>query len=155
MPTRSGAVHVATTTRRYKDTVYTSHLLRRTYREGGKVKHQTLGNISHLPAHTIELIKGPLRGETYVPSSQALEIVRSLVSSLGMSRGVGTSAPDCDAMLNVLKKKNAGLYDALAMYKCGASSPLGLPESADLYWMAFQILESGRPIPARGSCGCS
>jgi hypothetical protein len=36
-----------------KDKVYLSHLLRRTYRENGKVKHHTLGNISHLPAHII------------------------------------------------------------------------------------------------------
>jgi hypothetical protein len=78
MPTRSGAVHVATTTRRYKDTVYTSHLLRRTYREGGKVRHETLGNISHLPPDLIEIIRHALRGEAYVPASEAFEITRSL-----------------------------------------------------------------------------
>ena len=78
MVRRHGAVHVATTRRAFSGKVYLTHLLRRTYREGGKVKHQTLGNISHLPTHTIELIKGSLRGETYVPSSQALEILRSL-----------------------------------------------------------------------------
>lgn len=78
MATRSGAVHVATTRRRYKDTVYTSHLLRRTYREGGKVRHETLGNISHLPADLIEIIRNALRGESFVPASQAFEITRSL-----------------------------------------------------------------------------
>jgi hypothetical protein len=78
MPTRSGAVHVATTTRRYKDTVYTSHLLRRTYREGGKVRHETLGNISHLPPELIEVIRNALRGECYVPAGEALEIKRTL-----------------------------------------------------------------------------
>ena len=63
MPSRSGPVHVATTTRKYKDKVYKTHLLRRTYREGDKVKHQTLGNLSHLPEHLIEIIKADLRGE--------------------------------------------------------------------------------------------
>jgi transposase len=58
--------------------VYQTHLLRRTYRESGKVKHQTLGNISCLPPHIIELIKGALQGETYVPCSEAFEVVRSL-----------------------------------------------------------------------------
>ena len=58
--------------------MYQTHLLRRTYRESGKVKHQTLGNISYLPPHIIELIKGALRGETYVPCSEAFEVVRSL-----------------------------------------------------------------------------
>lgn len=58
--------------------MYQTHLLRRTYRESGKVKHQTLGNISYLPPHIIELIKGALQGETYVPCSEAFEVVRSL-----------------------------------------------------------------------------
>jgi len=94
MPTRSGAVHVATTTRRYKDTVYTSHLLRRTYREGGKVRHETLGNISHLPADLIEIIRNALRGESFVPASQAFEIARSLphghvAAVLGTLRKIG------------------------------------------------------------------
>ena len=94
MPTRSGAVHVATTTRRYKDTVYTSHLLRRTYREGGKVRHETLGNISHLPPELIEIIRNALRGECYVPATGALEICRSLphghvAAVLGTLRKIG------------------------------------------------------------------
>lgn len=58
--------------------MYQTHLLRRTYRESGKVRHQTLGNISYLPPHIIELIKGALQGETYVPCSEAFEVVRSL-----------------------------------------------------------------------------
>ena len=94
MPTRSGAVHVATTTRRYKDTVYTSHLLRRTYRECGKVRHETLGNISHLPPKLIEIIRNALRGEHYVAATGALEICRSLphghvAAVLGTLRKVG------------------------------------------------------------------
>ena len=68
MPSREGAVHVATTTRTYKGRVYVTHLLRRTYREDGKVKHQTVGNISHLPADLIETIKRRLRDG---PSSDA------------------------------------------------------------------------------------
>ncbi|MDO9066072.1 MAG: IS1634 family transposase, partial [Chloroflexota bacterium] len=75
---RHGAVHVATIKSTQKGRVYQTHLLRRTYRESGKVKHQTLGNISYLPPHIIELIKGALQGETYVPCSEAFEVVRSL-----------------------------------------------------------------------------
>jgi len=56
MPKRNGSVHVATTTRNYKNKVYQTHLLRRTYRDGGKVKHRTLGNLSHLPADLIDTI---------------------------------------------------------------------------------------------------
>ena len=57
MPNRNGSVHVATTERRYKNKVYQTHLLRRSYREGGKVKHQTLGNLSHLPVDLIDTIR--------------------------------------------------------------------------------------------------
>ena len=78
MARRGGAVHVATTRRRYKGRVYESHLLRRTYRDAGKVKHETLGNLSHLPDHLIEVVRRGLRGEVFVPADGALECVRSL-----------------------------------------------------------------------------
>jgi transposase len=76
MSRRSGAVHVATTTRAYKGRVYQTHLLRRTYREGGQVKHQTLGNLSHLPPDLIETIRCRLRGDVATDSSP-WEILRT------------------------------------------------------------------------------
>ena len=69
---------MATTTRRYRDTTYRTHLLRRTFREDGKVKHETLGNISHLPDPVIDLIRRALKGETFVNPEQAFDCVRSL-----------------------------------------------------------------------------
>ena len=77
MPSRNGAVHVATTTRRYKDKTYHAHLLRRTFRQDGKVKHETLGNISHLPAQVIDLIRRALKGETLVNPEDAFSCLRS------------------------------------------------------------------------------
>jgi transposase len=76
MSRRSGTVHVATTTRVYKGHVYETHLIRRTYREGGKVKHQTLGNLSHLPPDLIDTIRRRLRGESPAGSSP-WEILRT------------------------------------------------------------------------------
>lgn len=78
MSSRDGAVHVATTRRVYKGKTYESHLLRRSYREGGKVLHETLGNLSHLPTATIDLVRRSLRGERFVAADDRLEIVRSL-----------------------------------------------------------------------------
>jgi transposase len=78
MASRSGRVHVATTKRKYKGKVYESHLLRRTYRQDGKVKHETLGNISHLPTEVIEMVRRALKGEVLVGAQEALEITRSL-----------------------------------------------------------------------------
>jgi hypothetical protein len=78
MPTRGGSVHVVTTRRHYKDKVYETHLLRRTYREAGKVKNETVGNLSHLPPETIELVRRSLKGETFVAAGGHTEIGRSL-----------------------------------------------------------------------------
>ena len=71
-------MHVATTRRHYKGRVYETTLLRRSYREGGKVKHETLGNLSHLPAQLIELVRRGLAGERFVPAGEAFQIERSL-----------------------------------------------------------------------------
>jgi transposase len=77
MSQRGGAVHVVTTRRRYKGRVYATHLLRRSYREGEKVKNQTVGNLSHLPEPLIEVIRRALRGETFVPVGERLQVLRS------------------------------------------------------------------------------
>ena len=77
MPARTGTAHVVTTIRKYKDRVYHTHLLRRSYREGGTVKNETLGNLSHLPDALVEIIRRSLQGETFVPLAQAFEITCS------------------------------------------------------------------------------
>ena len=77
MPARTGAAHVVTTTRKYKDRVYRTHLLRRSYREGGVVKNETLGNLSHLPDELIDIIRRSLQGETFVPLGQAFQVSAS------------------------------------------------------------------------------
>ena len=77
MSARTGTAHVVTTTRKYKDQVYRTHLLRRSYREGDTVKNETLGNLSHLPDALIEIIRRSLQGETFVPLAQAFEITAS------------------------------------------------------------------------------
>ncbi len=77
MSQRGGAVHVVTTRRRYKGRVDATHLLRRSYREGEKVKNETLGNLSHLPEPLIEMIRRALHGETFVPIGERLQILRS------------------------------------------------------------------------------
>jgi transposase len=77
MPTRTGTAHVVTTTRKYKERVYHTHLLRRSYRDGGTVKNETLGNLSHLPEALVDIIRRSLQGETFVPVAKAFEISRS------------------------------------------------------------------------------
>jgi Transposase DDE domain len=91
MAKRSGAVHVSTTRRHYKGKMYETTLLRRSYREGGKVKNETVGNLSHLPREAIDAIKATLAGKTLVDVDDAFAIERSLshghvVAVLGVLR---------------------------------------------------------------------
>src|SRR5674476_531814 len=72
MGKRGGAIRVATTRRHYKGRVYDAHLLRRSYREDGKVTNETLGNLSHLPGRLIEIIRRSLKGEVFLGSAAAL-----------------------------------------------------------------------------------
>jgi len=74
----TGAMHVATTRRQHKDKVYETHLLRRSYREDGKVKNETLANLSHLPSETIAAVRASLSGKTLVVAGEGLELSRSL-----------------------------------------------------------------------------
>jgi len=79
MAQRGGSVHVATIRTKGKGgRVYTSHLLRRSYREGGKVRHENLGNLSHLPGHVIEGVRAMLAGRVLVDLHENFEICRSL-----------------------------------------------------------------------------
>ena len=87
------ACHLAEVKRTYKGTTYTTTLLRRTYREDGKVKHETLGNLSHLPAAALSVVKRSLAGEQLV-SADSLHIERTLphghvAAALGMLRKLG------------------------------------------------------------------
>jgi hypothetical protein len=77
-PREFGAMHVVTTTRRVGEREYTNTLLRRSYREGGKVKKETLANLSRLPPDAINAIRATLRGEVLVAADAAFEIERSL-----------------------------------------------------------------------------
>jgi hypothetical protein len=57
---------------------YSSAYLRRTYRDGGKVKNETVANLSALPDHVIDLIDAGLKGQQLVPAAEAVTITRSL-----------------------------------------------------------------------------
>ena len=93
-PRPTGPFHVVTTSRQGKHREYVAHLLRRSYREGGKVKKETVANLSHLPDEVIELIRGALQGRSYIDADQAFAIERSLPAghvdaALSMARRLG------------------------------------------------------------------
>jgi hypothetical protein len=74
----SGAMHVAIVPSRQGDRTYSAALVRQSYREGGKVKHRTLANLSKLPPQAIDAVRAVLRGEPVGPLSERFAIERSL-----------------------------------------------------------------------------
>jgi hypothetical protein len=83
MGSGSAAVHVTTQRRHYigkdgRERVYETHLLRRSWREGGKVRNETVANLSRLPPETIELVRRSLAGERFIPASAGARVARSL-----------------------------------------------------------------------------
>ena len=84
MTRNGGKVHVVRVSKtgyvdkqgRRKD--YSSAYLRRTYREAGTVKNETVANLSALPGHVIDWINAGLKGQQLVPAAGAVTITGSL-----------------------------------------------------------------------------
>jgi hypothetical protein len=59
---------------------YESRLLRRTWRDGGTVRNETLANLSKMPDRIVDAVEAALKGEVLVPAGEAaLSIARSLL----------------------------------------------------------------------------
>ena len=79
----SGAVHITTQRRHYtgkdsRERVYETHLLRRSWRDGGKVRNETVANLSHLPPQAIAAVRAMLAGKTLVDADGAVQVERAL-----------------------------------------------------------------------------
>jgi hypothetical protein len=71
-------MHVAKIERRHGDRVYTYWLVRRSVREGKRVRHETVANVSKLPAAAIEALRRALAGEALVAAGELFVTERSL-----------------------------------------------------------------------------
>nr|WP_246223601.1 IS1634 family transposase [Pseudarthrobacter psychrotolerans] len=117
------------------DVEYRSVLLRRTYREEGKVKHETLANLSALPDPAIETLRASLAGKTMVEAGAQLQVTRSLPHGhieavYAMAKGLGfesTLGPAC--------RERDLVMALLAARICAPSSKLGT-----LSWFADTTL---------------
>src|SRR5438034_250050 len=83
MTRRAGAMHVETSRSHQvlkdgTERVYQRLLLRRSYRDGGKVRKETLANLSHLPDGAIEALRLVLAGKNVVDADAGVEVTRSL-----------------------------------------------------------------------------
>jgi hypothetical protein len=89
---------------------YSSAYLRRTYREAGQVKNETVANLSVLPDHLIDWIDAGLKGQHLVPAGEAVTITRSvphghvaavhvMARKLGLPALLGPAGPHRDLAL--------------------------------------------------------
>ncbi len=119
MTRNGGKVHVVRVSKtgyvdkqgRRKD--YSSAYLRRTYRDGGTVKNETVANLSALPDHVIDWIDAGLKGQQLVPAGQAVTITGSLphghvaaaaamAKKLGLPALLGPAGPQRDLALALI-----------------------------------------------------
>jgi hypothetical protein len=138
----SGRVHVVRVTKtgyvdkhgRQRD--YSSAYLRRTYREGGKVKNETVANLSSLPAHVVDLIDAGLKGTPLVPASEAVTITRSvphghvaaawaMASRLGLPGLLGPAGRERDLALALIVSRAVAPASKLATVAWWADTTLG------------------------------
>ena len=94
MVKKLAAMHLDTIRRRHGDRVYESFLVRRSVREGKRVRKETVANISGLPAEAIEAVRRVLKGEALLTAAEAFRIERSLphghvAAVLGTLRSLG------------------------------------------------------------------
>ena len=127
---------MVTTRRHYKDKVYETVLLRRSYREGGKVKTETLANLSHLPPEAIAAVRASLAGQTLVAASEGFEVERSLphghvaavcamARELGLAKLLGPACAERDLALALVVARACQPASKLATTRWWASTTLG------------------------------
>jgi hypothetical protein len=77
---------------------YESRLLRRTYRDGDRVRHETIANMSRMPASMVDAVEAALKGEVLVPAGEAaVAVTRSVphghvAAAWAMARKLGLPA---------------------------------------------------------------
>jgi len=114
---------------------YSSAYLRRTYRDGGKVKNETVANLSALPDHVIDLIDAGLKGQQLVPAAEAVTITRSLphghaaahamARELGLLALLGPAGPQRDLALALIISRVARPGSKLSTLTWWADVTLG------------------------------
>ena len=98
---------------------YTRHLLRETYREGGKVKHRTIANLSHCSIDEIEALrlalkhKGDLTSLRAIsesvslhqgPAVGAIGVIYELARQIGIAEALGSSEDGKLALWQVIAR---------------------------------------------------
>jgi hypothetical protein len=116
--------------------VYESVLVRRTYRDGAKVRHETLANLSALPAEAVSAIEATLKGERLVPAGQAVTItaaaphghvaaVHAMAARLGLPALLGPAGRQRDLALALIISRVVRPGSKLSTLTWWAAATLG------------------------------
>lgn len=163
---RSHAVHVSTTERRVGERVYQTHLLRQSYREGGKVKKKTVGNLSHLPANVIAGVRAMLAGKELVDlgslSTESTLPHGHVEATLAMMRRLKipalldrTPSKQRDLVMAMIAQRilasGSKLFTTRALQQSTLPQELGIgtPTVDDLYEAMDWLIERQDPIEHR------
>ncbi|HTP14293.1 MAG TPA: hypothetical protein VMK13_00475 [Streptosporangiaceae bacterium] len=115
---------------------YQTHLLRRSFREGGKVRKETLANLSALPDSAIAAVKASLSGSVLVDAGDVFGIERSLqhghvaaahvmASRLGLKNLLGPDCPERDLAYGLIIARAVAPASKLATARWRADTTLG------------------------------
>ena len=115
---------------------YASAYLRRTYRDGGKVKNETVANLSALPGHVIDWIDAGLKGQQLIPAASAVTItgsvphghaaaVHAMAAKLGLPALLGPAGRQRDLALALIISRVIAPASKLSTLTWWADTTLG------------------------------
>jgi hypothetical protein len=147
MATQAAAMHVARIRSGYTDKAgqrreYESAYLRRTYRDGGRVRHETLANLSGLPDQVVGSVEAALAGTALVPAGDAVTItgsvphghvaaVHAMAVKLGLPAMLGPACPQRDLALALIISRVTAPASKLSTLTWLADTTLGADLGAD------------------------
>ncbi len=157
---------MVTTTRRVGERVYQSHLLMHSYREGGKVKKETVGNLSHLPPAIIAGIRAMLAGKELVDIEAlaaeqtlphgAVEAVLAMMRRLQIARLLAREPSRRRALVMAMIAQRiiasgSKLFTTRALHHSTLAEELGIgsPDADDLYDAMDWLIERQAAIEER------
>jgi hypothetical protein len=148
--------------------VYESVLVRRTYRDGAKVRHETLANLSALPQEAVAAIEATLRGQRLVPAADAVTIagslphghvaaVHAMAVKLGLPALLGPACRERDLALALIVSRVVAPSSKLSTLTWWADTTLGADLGAastdEIYaamdWLAGRQDQIEKRIAAR------
>ncbi|MDT2009920.1 transposase [Rhodococcus opacus] len=116
---------------------YESAYLRRTFREGTRVRNETVANLSTLPAHVIDWVEAGLKGQTLVPADTAATVLRSVphghvaavwaqAKALGLPALLGPAGRQRDLAMALILARAVAPASKLATASWWADTTLGV-----------------------------